>query len=388
MPFGLKNAGATYQRAMNAIFHDLIGELVEVYVDDIVVKSKLTSQHLYHLRMAILRMRGHNLKLNPLKRAFGVSAGHFLGFLVNQRGIEVDKSKTKAIIEAMRPSNKKELQWFLDQVNYIRRFILNCVGRTQVFSPLLKLKQEDEFVWRQEHQKAFDDIKNYLTTPPVLNSPIPHWPLKLYLSATNTSLACLLAQDNDSGHEQAVYYLSRLLNEAEQKYSPIEKLCLALYFSCMKLRYYLMPVQVQLICKTDIIKYMLSRPIIHGRISKWTLALSEFNLQYVPQKAIKGQALADFLANHLCVDVPAELVEIDMVEEASWTLYFDGSKTRSGAGAGMILTSPSGHAMHFSFTLDLPCTNNQAEYEALVVGLEMLVDLKVKTFNIQGTPNW
>ncbi|CAL1401615.1 unnamed protein product [Linum trigynum] len=192
MPFGLKNVGATYQRAMNAIFHELIGDMVELYIDDIIVKSKVTSHHLSHLCRAFLCMRAHKLKLNPLKCAFDVSACNFLGFLASQRGIEVDQNKTKAMIEVMPPCNKKELQRFLSQVNYIRRFISNCADRTQVFSLLLKLKKEDEFLWREEHQKSFEDIKRYLVNPLVLNSPIRNRPLKLYLSATDTCVACLL----------------------------------------------------------------------------------------------------------------------------------------------------------------------------------------------------
>ncbi|KAM0974948.1 hypothetical protein ACFX2C_018052 [Malus domestica] len=94
MPFGLKNAGATYQRAMNAIFHDLIGQSMEVYIDDIVVKFKTEEQHLVDLRQALIRMRIHKLKMNPKKCAFGVRAGNFLGFLVHQRGVEVDKNKS------------------------------------------------------------------------------------------------------------------------------------------------------------------------------------------------------------------------------------------------------------------------------------------------------
>lgn len=98
MPFGLKNAGATYQRAMNVIFHDMIGKFLEVYVDDIVVKSNGTHSHLNDLRKAFIRMQHHKLKLNPLKCAFGVKAGNFLGFLVHQRDIEVDKNKARAIM--------------------------------------------------------------------------------------------------------------------------------------------------------------------------------------------------------------------------------------------------------------------------------------------------
>ncbi|KAM1846900.1 hypothetical protein ACFX14_011250 [Malus domestica] len=100
MPFGLKNAGATYQRAMTTIFHDLIGTIVEVYIDDVVIKSKCWQTHQDDLRHAFIRMRQHNLKMNPTKCAFGVSAGNFLGFLVHHRGIEVDENKARAIINA------------------------------------------------------------------------------------------------------------------------------------------------------------------------------------------------------------------------------------------------------------------------------------------------
>ena len=113
MPFGLKNVGATYQRAMNAIFHDMIGHHKEVYIDDIVVKSKRASEHTDHLRKSFERMRHHRLKLNPLKCAFGVHSGNFLGFLVHQRRIEVDENKAKAIDSTNAPQNKKELQKFL-----------------------------------------------------------------------------------------------------------------------------------------------------------------------------------------------------------------------------------------------------------------------------------
>ena len=90
MPFGLKNASATYQRALNAIFHDMLGHHMEEYIDDIVVKSKRVNELVDHLRKIFERMRHHQLKLNPLKCAFGVRAKNYLGFLVYQRGIEVD----------------------------------------------------------------------------------------------------------------------------------------------------------------------------------------------------------------------------------------------------------------------------------------------------------
>ncbi|KAI5311271.1 hypothetical protein L3X38_000110 [Prunus dulcis] len=125
MPFGLKNAGTTYQRAMNAIFHDMIEHTLEVYIDDMVIKSQEQEVHIEDLRKDFIRMRQHELKMNPKKRAFSVQAGNFLGFLFHQRGIEVDKNKAKAIINAPVPRNKKELQSLLENINFLRRFIAN-----------------------------------------------------------------------------------------------------------------------------------------------------------------------------------------------------------------------------------------------------------------------
>ncbi|CAL2239431.1 unnamed protein product [Prunus armeniaca] len=287
MPFGLRNAGATYQRAMNSVFHDMIGHSLEVYIDDVVIKSPEEGNHMTNLRGAFLRMRQHKLKMNPKKCVFGVQAGNFLGFLVHQRGIEIDKNKAKSIIEALPPRNKKELQSLLGKINFLRRFISNYAGKIQPFSSLLRLKQEQTFKWEEQHQQAFEEIKHYLSNPPVLSPPKRGRPLKLYISASEISIGSLLVQDNKEGKEQTVYYLSRTLTEVERKYSAIERLCLALYFTAVKLRHYMLPYTIYIIAKTDLIKYMLTRPMLRGRIGKWTLALTEFAFRYVPQKAVK-----------------------------------------------------------------------------------------------------
>ncbi|GAB2290980.1 hypothetical protein Dimus_038137 [Dionaea muscipula] len=201
MPFGLKNAGATYQRAMNLIFHDMIGDFVEVYVDDIVAKAVFVDDYFVHLRRLFERMRVYGLKLNPLKCAFGVTAGNFLGFLVHQRGIEIEPNKAQAALRAEPPKIKKELQRFLGQVNFLRRFITNRAGRTKAFSSLLKLKAQDEFVWTQEHQDAFDALKAYLTKPPVMAPRVKGRPFKLYIAAEERSMGAMLAQEDDLGHD-------------------------------------------------------------------------------------------------------------------------------------------------------------------------------------------
>ncbi|XP_050889047.1 uncharacterized protein LOC127094231 [Lathyrus oleraceus] len=187
IPFGLKNAEATYQRAMNSIFHDYIKTFMQVYIDDIVIKSTSDEDHLTHLSQSFERMRKHGLKMNPLKCAFFVQAGDFLGFVVHKKGIEINQNKTKAIMETKAPSTKKELQSLLGKINFLRRFTSNLSGRTQAFSPLLRLKQ-GKFEWNDEQQKAFDKIKLYLTNPPILAPPCGKKPMRLFISTSDTTI--------------------------------------------------------------------------------------------------------------------------------------------------------------------------------------------------------
>ena len=153
MTFGLKNAGATYQRAMNLIFHDLLGVILEVYIDDIVIKSASLDSHLADLRLALERMRRYGLKMNPLKCAFGVSAGKFLGFIIHEKGIEIDPKRIEAMRKVEAPTCKKDLQKFLGKVNYLRRFISNLSGKIDAFTPILRLKNEAEFTWGQNSKR-------------------------------------------------------------------------------------------------------------------------------------------------------------------------------------------------------------------------------------------
>ena len=137
-----------------------------------------------------------------------------------------------------------------------------------------------------------------MLNPLVLGAPIPGKPLVLYIAAQEKSLGALMAQENEEGKERALYYLSRTLNGAELNYSPIKKMRLALFFAIDKLEHYMQAYTVRLIAKAGPIKYVLSRPVVSGRIVQWTVLLQQYNLAYVPQKAVKGQALADFLADH------------------------------------------------------------------------------------------
>jgi hypothetical protein len=159
MTFGLKNAGATYQRTMNLIFHDLLGIIVQVYIDDIVIKSVGDNSHLADLRLGFEKMHRYKLKMNPIKCAFGVSAGEFLGFIVHEKGIEIDLKMIEAIQSVKAPTCKKDLQKFLGKVSYLRRFICNLSGKVNDFTPVLQIKNDVDFTWGQSNKRPLMKLR-------------------------------------------------------------------------------------------------------------------------------------------------------------------------------------------------------------------------------------
>jgi hypothetical protein len=137
MTFGLKNAGATYQRAINLIFHNMLGSLMEVYIDVVVVKSGMFDEHLADLHVAFDMMRKYELRMNPLKCAFEVSAGRFLGFIVHEHGIQVNPKKAESIKKLVEPTCKKDVQKLLGKINYLRCFISNLAWEVESFLSLV-----------------------------------------------------------------------------------------------------------------------------------------------------------------------------------------------------------------------------------------------------------
>ena len=204
-------------------------------------------------------------------------------------------------------------------------------------------------------------------------------------SSGRNSLGPLLAQKNEEGKENALYYLSRTLVGAEFNYSPIEKICLALIFAVKKLRHYCLSYQITLISRADPIKFLMNRPMLSGRLAKWALLLSEFDITYLPSRAVKGQAIADFLAAH---PIPDNMeMECDLPDDQAmmvrvakqWRMYFDGASRAAGSGAGVIFISPQGDLLPYSFTIVPSCTNNEAEYQALIIGLQLARDMQIRS---------
>ena len=219
---------------MTSLFHDMINKEIEVYVDDVIIKSKESLNHLEDLRKFFARLRKYNLKLNPAKCVFGVPAGKLLGFIVSRRGIELDPSKIKAIRDLPPPKNKKEVMSFLGRLNYISRFIAQS---TVICEPIFKLLKKDAAVkWTSECQQAFDKIKDYLSNPPVLVPPESGRPLLLYISVLDNAFSCILGQHDETGRkEQAIYYMSKKFTSCEARYSLLERTCYALTWVAQKL---------------------------------------------------------------------------------------------------------------------------------------------------------
>lgn len=401
MPFGLNNACATYQRAMVTLFHDMIHKDIEVYVDEMIAKSQTKEEHVEHQRKLFIRLRKFELRLNPNKCTFGVRSSKLLGFIVGQKGIEVDPDKVKAIQNMPSPKTEKEVRGFLGRLNYIARFISHL---TNTCGPIFKLLRKIQAIrWNEECQAEFKKIKRYLKEPPVLIPPVPGRPLILYLTVLEESMGCVLGQHNETGRkEHAIYYLSKKFTECKTRYSLLEKTCCALACASKRLRQYMLTHTTWLISKMGPIKYVFEKPALTGKIARWQMLLSEYDIQYVTQKAIKGSVLSDYLAHQPMVeyqpmrfDFPDEDIMVlhgdkfigdDEGPEPGyrWKLVFDGASNALGHGVGVVITTPNGNHLPFTARLCFDCTNNIADYEACILGLEVAIDLRVKILEVFG----
>ncbi|XP_050875865.1 uncharacterized protein LOC127079525, partial [Lathyrus oleraceus] len=376
MPFGLKNAGATYQRAMVTLFHDMMHKEIEVYVDDMIAKSQSEEDHIDHLQKLFERLRKFRLRLNPAKCTFGVRSGKLLGFIVSQRGIEVDPDKVRAIQEMPAPRTEREVRGFLGRLNYISRFISHM---TATCEPIFKLLRKDQAVeWNSDCQMAFDKIGQYLQEPPILIPPVQGRPLFMYLTVLEKSMGCVLGQHDETGRkEHAIYYLSKRFTDCETRYSLLEKTCCALAWAARRLRQYMICHTTLLISKMDPIKYIFEKPALTGRLARWQMLLSEYDIQYVSQKAIKGSVLSDYLANQpvedyqpLKFDFPDE--DIMVVKDCEVPGLDEGPEPGSR------------WKLMFDARLCFDCTNNIAEYEACILGIEAAIDLRIKILEVCG----
>ena len=215
------------------MFRPQIGWNVEVYVDDMLVKILDEKKHLDDLQETFDTLRQYNMKLNPSKCAFRDSSRKFLGFMVSQKGIEVNPDKIQAILNMEPPKNVKEVQSLIGQVATLKRFVSKVTDKCFPFLKVLRMA----FEWMDECWNDFQNLKVYLTTAPLLSPSIPSEELYLYLAVAPHAVSSALVRE-EGKVQKLVYYTSRALRGAEERYQMIEKLAFALITTSKKLRHY------------------------------------------------------------------------------------------------------------------------------------------------------
>src|SRR4051812_39444477 len=228
------------------------------------------------------------------------------------------------------------------------------------------MKKSSDFKWSEEAQMAFEEIKKQLSTRPVLAAPKEKEPLLLYIAATRqvVSVAIVVEREEEGKAQKVqrpVYFISEVLTPSKQRYPHYQKLAMGIYLASQKLAHYFQDHSITVLSEAPLAEIM-NNMYATGRIAKWSLDLLPYDIHYQPKKAIKSQALVDFLAEWTeAQSVPQSIPE-------QWTMFFDGSKMLNGAGAGVVLVSPRKDEMRYVLQIHFPATNNEAKYEALLYG--------------------
>jgi hypothetical protein len=239
MPFGLKNAGATYQRMMQNCLGSQIGHNIQVYIDDMVISTRKEESLISDLAETFDNLNRYKLKLNPTKHSFGVSAGQLLGFLVLARGIEAKPEKIQAILTMGKPTKLHDVQKLAGCVAALSQFVARLGEKALPFYALMK-KSDDKFGWTEEADVAFAQLKKVLSTPPVLVAPTEKEPLLLYIAATHQVLSIVLVverSEEGKAHDvqRPVYFISEVLSPTKQRYPHNQKLAYSVFTIAQKL---------------------------------------------------------------------------------------------------------------------------------------------------------
>ncbi|XP_057444150.1 uncharacterized protein LOC130736328 [Lotus japonicus] len=320
---------------MDSVFEDHVGRNMEVYVDDMIVKSVLGSNHHEDSTEAFGRLQKHNMRLNPEKCSFGIQGGKFLGFMITSRGIEINPDKCKAIQEMKSPSSVKEVQRLTGRIVALSRFLPHSGDKS---APFFKcLKKNTAFEWSPECEEAFNRLKEMLSAPPVLSKPVQGLPLHLYFSVSDHAISLVILQEVD-GEQKIVYFVSHTLQGAETR-------------------------------------QVLQNPDLSGRLVAWSVELSEYGLQYDKRGKVGAQALADFV-----VELTPEVGER---VNTQWMLFVDGSSNENGSEAGITLQGPGELVLEQSLRFQFKASNNQAEYEALIAGLKLAIEVQIDSLLVR-----
>jgi hypothetical protein len=298
MSFGLTNALAHFTYLMNSVFMPELDKFVVVFIDDILIYSKNEEEHAQHLRIMLTRLREHQLYAKFSKCTFWLGEIQFLGHVLSAKGIAVDPSKVKDILEWKPPTTVHQVQSFLGLASYYRRFIPD-------FSKLVKpitslLKNETKFHWSSKCNEAFEQLKVLLTTAPVLAQPDINKPFDVYCDASGSGLGCVLMQEG-----QVIAYASRQLRRHEEHY-PTHDLELAAVVHALKIwRHYLLGNICHIYTDHKSLKYIFTQSELNMRQRQWLKLIKDYELEihYHPDKAnVVADALSRKVSCH-CLTV-------------------------------------------------------------------------------------
>ncbi|GKA30177.1 reverse transcriptase domain-containing protein [Tanacetum coccineum] len=313
MPFGLRNAGATYQRLVDNAFHGQIGRNLEVYADDLVIKIRTEDEIIRDIEETFKTLRKINMKLNPKKCTFGVEEGMFLGYQVNTKGIKICPDKVFSKIS--------------------KKFVT-------IFQNFEKCMKKSDFLWTEEAEAAFRQMKEHIAKLPMLTAPEEQEELIIYLAASKKAVSVVLMMEREA-RQMPIYFVSRALRGPDVNYTSMEKLVLALVHASKRLKRYFQAHPI-IVVTDQPIKNILSNPEVAGRMQKWSIQLGEFGIHYRPRVFVKGQVLADFIVERLEEEDQDDSIKEEEPLPSQWTLFTDGSSCVDGCGAGVILTDPEG----------------------------------------------
>nr|GEX86156.1 reverse transcriptase domain-containing protein [Tanacetum cinerariifolium] len=323
MPFELRNAGATYQRLVDKVFH-------KQCVDDLVIKSRTKYEIVRDIEETFKTLREINMKLNPKKCTFGVEEGMFLRYKVNAKGLKVCPDKVNVVLSLSSLKCLKDMKKLNKKLTRLNRFLAKSAEKSlPFFESLKKYTKKSDFYWTTKAEEAFKQMKQLIAELPMLTAPREKEELIVYLAVTKETVSAVLMTKRED-KQMLVYFVSRELRGPKLNYTSMEKLVLALVHvsKCLKRYFQAHPI---IVITDQPIKQILSRPKVAGRLQKWNIELGEYEIHYRPRVSVKGRILAYFIVERPEEDSPDTLMEEEEELPKPWILFTDGSSCTDGS---------------------------------------------------------